>query len=64
MSPAMLSFLDFYVSQLDPDVLSETVVPFLLDAATDANVAMNDKVVALRTVEAACEKAADKESSL
>jgi hypothetical protein len=47
---------------LDPDVLSETVVPFFLDAATDTDVALNDKVVALRTVEAACEKAATRKA--
>ena len=29
VSPAMLSFLDFYSSRLDFSVLSETVVPFL-----------------------------------
>ena len=29
VSPAMLSFLDFYSSRLDYSVLSETVVPFL-----------------------------------
>ena len=29
VSPAMLSFLDFYSSRLDYAVLAETVVPFL-----------------------------------
>ena len=57
VSPAMLSFLDFYSSRLDHSVLSEVVVPFLVEAATNNSVPIRDKIVALKAVEGAAEKA-------
>ncbi len=63
MSPALLSFLDYYVGRLDAQLLAETVLPYLLDAAIGPDTTMKEKIAALKAVESASETAASEKAA-